>query len=285
VSGRLQASQGGSQVYPIAQIVTKVHLILHHRHNSLSCTCWPPSSTPCAQASPMPRDRASARDRIRGRVAAATHPSLRRLIRCYPYSRPPLMSRRSSHFAKLAYAHYYCVFGSTYLRRLDDAVPRRRMDVAYGSNCPRGRLHFCRGVLAAESFNHLVGAREHCRRHVEAERLGDLAVEHRLVPGTASTNSFVGPKMPDRLRWSQRDTTHFDRLMNGFATSQIVNRTHDVLPASHRRCDQIGGYNSPIRTPPRYLFPCNLSSSRWRSGLRPRRRGCRRRPHRRSYIL
>jgi hypothetical protein len=146
-------------VYPIAQIVTKVHLILHHRHSSLSCTCWPPSPTPCAQASPMPRDRASARDRIRGRVAAATQPSLRRLIRCYPDSRATLMSRISSHFAKLAYAHYYCVFGSTYLRRLDDAVPRRRMDVAYGSNWPHWRLHFCGRLVARTRVEQMKTAR------------------------------------------------------------------------------------------------------------------------------
>jgi hypothetical protein len=32
------------------------------------------------------------------------------------------------------------------------------------------------------SFDHLIGAREHAHRHVEAERLGGLEVEHRLVP-------------------------------------------------------------------------------------------------------
>ena len=32
-------------------------------------------------------------------------------------------------------------------------------------------------------FDQLVGAREHRLRHIEAERLGGLEVEHRLVPG------------------------------------------------------------------------------------------------------
>src|SRR3954447_17270021 len=57
-------------------------------------------------------------------------------------------TRVPSHSAKLAYAHDHCVFGSTYLRRYDDAVPRRRMDVANGSNCPRWRLHFCGRFVA-----------------------------------------------------------------------------------------------------------------------------------------
>jgi hypothetical protein len=43
--------------------------------------------------------------------------------------------------------------------------------------------------------------------------------------------------------------------------------------------------HSPIRTPPRYFFPCDPSSSRWRSRSGPRRRECRQRQHGRSYIL
>src|ERR1700749_3358994 len=35
----------------------------------------------------------------------------------------------------------------------------------------------------AHSLDHLVGARQHGRRHVEAQLLGGLEVEHRLVPG------------------------------------------------------------------------------------------------------
>ncbi len=35
----------------------------------------------------------------------------------------------------------------------------------------------------AALFDHLVGAGKHGRRHVEAERLGRLEVEHRLVLG------------------------------------------------------------------------------------------------------
>src|SRR6516164_2267933 len=33
------------------------------------------------------------------------------------------------------------------------------------------------------SFDHLVGAGQHCRRHLEAKRLGGLQVDHQLVLG------------------------------------------------------------------------------------------------------
>ena len=69
------------------------------------------------------------------------------------------MSRIPSHSAKLAYAHDHCVFGSTYLRRYDDAVPRRRMDVANGSNCPRWRLHFCGRFVARTRVDQMKAAR------------------------------------------------------------------------------------------------------------------------------
>ena len=36
-------------------------------------------------------------------------------------------------------------------------------------------------------FDHLVGASEQCRRHVEAERVGGLEVDHKLIPSRLCT--------------------------------------------------------------------------------------------------
>src|SRR6185437_9399425 len=58
---------------------------------------------------------------------------------------------------------------------------RSRAQNAPCTNPLRGKEFADRGATVL--FNHLVGAGEHDRRHIEAERLGGLEVEHRLVFG------------------------------------------------------------------------------------------------------
>src|SRR5215831_5069367 len=46
--------------------------------------------------------------------------------------------------------------------------------------CPAGKFHF---EPPFTSFDHLVGAREHARWHIEAKRLCSLEIDHRFVLG------------------------------------------------------------------------------------------------------
>jgi len=54
-------------------------------------------------------------------------------------------------------------------------------------------------TLAGPLFDHLVGAGEQDRRHVEAERLGGLEVEHELELGGCITGNSAG-LAPLRIR-------------------------------------------------------------------------------------
>src|SRR6185503_3412045 len=59
----------------------------------------------------------------------------------------------------------------------DDADLRANRSTAYLVSCIRVRS------AHGNSFDHLVGASEHARWQVEAERLGGLEVEHQFVLG------------------------------------------------------------------------------------------------------
>jgi hypothetical protein len=51
----------------------------------------------------------------------------------------------------------------------------------------------------APLFDHLVGTREQCRRHVEADGLGCLQVDYELELACAQDRQ-VGPLLPSRIR-------------------------------------------------------------------------------------
>jgi transposase len=128
------------------------------------------------------------------------------------------------------------------------------------------------------------------RAGVWSRIMNALAMTH----DTARTNNgragfkvpVIGLKMPNRLRWGPPRQEPLARLKTDFA--KFADREPRARCSSRISTDdviRVGNTHSPIGTPPRYLFPCNPSSSRSRSGSRPRRRECRQRPHRRSYIL
>jgi hypothetical protein len=49
--------------------------------------------------------------------------------------------------------------------------------------CRKGLIASCRTEAQGVLFNHLVGGREQSRRDAEAERLGGLAIDHKLEFG------------------------------------------------------------------------------------------------------
>jgi hypothetical protein len=89
------------------------------------------------------------------------------------------MRRRNGH------ARVVCRYGSL-------SNPSPNPSGSSGSRCLLEVWKMMKVAVRRASFDHLIGAHQHGRRHIEAERLGGLHVEHGLNFTGACTGRSTG---------------------------------------------------------------------------------------------